>query len=151
MTELWNQLKAMFFTMVMILQSIVDSLVYNSGPAATSSADIASRVIVVFAHLTFVSSKFGGLSSRGETSFGEYNRTFYTAIDIVAASPPKGEELVASLKNLRGAIVGTGEPESGGNSMMLGMSAFYLTVIELLVDQLSVGCIKDCVVPICRR
>lgn len=150
-TKIWARLKAAFFTIVMVLQSIVDSLVYTSGPDAASNPMLASDVIIIFAHLTFVSSKFGGLSNQGETSFREYNRAFYTAVDIVATCPPKGEELVRGLENLRKELKNTENVGEGANSPLLAMTTFYFTAIELLVDQLSTSCISEIVLPACER
>ena len=143
----WTHLKSLLFTAVMLLRSVTDSVLYNSFPA-NSNSTIASRVLETFSHLSFISTKFGGVVARGEGSFREYQRAFYTALDIIAPSPPCGEEMIIQLNRQRQHLVEKQVPK--GHPVLLAVTAFYLTVVEQLVDQISTGVLLHEVLPICR-
>ncbi|KIM29968.1 hypothetical protein M408DRAFT_22410 [Serendipita vermifera MAFF 305830] len=156
----WVHLKALLFTAVMNLQSVTDSVLYNALP---SNPSLASHILEIFSHLSFISTKFGGVVARGEGTFREYQRAFYTALDIVAASPPHGEQLVVRLGEGLGGqmhperpatanLGGQSEPLSQQvQSIQLAKTAYYLAVVEQLVDQLSIGVLLDSVLPICKN
>jgi hypothetical protein len=143
----WIHLKSLLFTAVMLLQSVTDSVLYNPFPA-NSNPTLASRVLETFSHLSFISTKFGGVVARGEGSFREYQRAFYTALDIIAASPPCGEEMIIRLNGQRQELVDKKLPE--GHPVLLAVTAFYLAIVEQLVDQISMKVLLDEVLPICR-
>jgi len=130
----------------MILQSVTDSVLYNLF-SADSNPSLASRVIETFSHLSFISTKFGGVVARGEGSFREYQRAVYTALDIVAASPPCGEEMIIRLGLQRQELVG--KELADGHPVLLAVTAFYLAVVEQLVDQISTRVLLDEVFPVC--
>lgn len=131
----------------MLLQSITDCVLYNSFPEG-SNPTLASRILETFSHLSFISTKFGGVVARGEESFREYQRTFYTALDIIAASPMSGEEVIVRLGRQRQGLVDRGLTE--GHPVLLAVTAFYLTVVEQLVDQISTKMLLEEVLPICQ-
>jgi hypothetical protein len=143
----WTHLKSLLFTAVMLLQSLTDSLLYNSFPE-NSNATLASRVLETFSHLSFISTKFGGVVARGEGSFREYQRAFYTALDIIAASPPCGEDIIIRLGRQRRELVDKELTE--GQPVLLTATAFYLAVVEQLMDQISTTVLLEEVLPICR-
>jgi hypothetical protein len=98
--------------------------------------------------LSFISTKFGGVVARGEGSFKEYQRAFYTSLDIIAASPPCGEEMIIRLGVHRQESVDRKLTE--GHPVLLAVTAFYLAVVEQLVDQISTKVLLGEGMPICR-
>lgn len=146
--KIWNTFKTILFATIMVLQAVIDSLLFLDSTQEHSNARLASEVIKVLGCLSFISIKFGGLSAQGESSFREYKRTFYTALDIVIASPPQGRQLVNQLSEQRRALCGTAGPS---HPAVLALSCFLLQTAEQLIDQLSVSSLTDSVLPICQE
>lgn len=146
---MWTKLKGLLFTTVMILQSVVDAILYNESSTTSSNASLACEVIKIFSRIAFISSKFGGLLAQGEGSFREYRRAYYTALDVVLASPPHGELLVQNLvmhrRELRDGGVNVAHPA------LLAFTVYLFVTAEQLIDQLSAQCLLEEVLPVCRE
>ena len=146
---MWARLKGLLFTTVMILQSVVDAMLYNESSTMSSNASLACEVIKIFSRIAFISSKFGGLSAQGEGSFREYRRAFYIALDIVLASPPHGERLVQTLVMHRRELRDGGV--NGSHPALLAFTGYLFMTAEQLIDQLSAQCLLEEVLPVCRE
>ncbi|KAI0917380.1 hypothetical protein AcW2_007517 [Taiwanofungus camphoratus] len=153
--QLWSILKTLLFTVIMISQSILSTVVFVPSPAAASSsssnvsADVPSAfslaliVLRTLSHLSFVVSQFGGVISTSASDFPELKRTFYMALDVLSASPSESERFVLDLcdwfdKN-------TLAPPA----LVFMKKAYALACIEQLISVLDDVCIRTSVVPLC--
>ncbi|KAG8816498.1 hypothetical protein FRC17_000303 [Serendipita sp. 399] len=147
--NIWATFKTFLFTTVMVLQSVVDSLLYTNISSIEFNAKLAGRIIKTLAHLSFISIEFGGLSAQGEVSFHEYKQTFYTALDIVLTAPSQGDALIQELSAHLKQLGEAGVPQ--GNPCLVAATVFYFHCSEQLIDQLSFQTLSQCVLPICKE
>lgn len=133
----------------MILQSVVDALLYNESPAPLSNASLASNVIKIFSRVAFISSKFGGLSAQGENAFREYKRAYFTTLDIVLASQSHIEGLVRELAEHRVQLKNA--RANSQHPTLLAFTVYYFTTVEQSIDQLSAQCLLEDILPVCRE
>lgn len=113
MTTLWNVLKTLLFTTIMILQSILPALLfvpYPSGSRAdvhgassidgatpASPFDLALMALHVLSHLSFVMPQFGGVTSTAEGGLPELKKAFYMALDVLSESASRSDLFVHQL------------------------------------------------------
>lgn len=107
---MWSTLKTLLFTMIMIVQSVLTTLVYVPQPEpqqqdihASASPDYPSPnsyalvALHIFSHLSFVLPQFGGVTSTAQNSFVELKKVFYTALDILSSDPVESQRFVRIL------------------------------------------------------
>ncbi|PVF96218.1 hypothetical protein CPB86DRAFT_816581 [Serendipita vermifera] len=146
--KLLSTFKSLLFMETMIFQAIVDILTYKKVHNSLSNSEMTANVIIALSHLAFISSQFGGLASQGEGSFPEYRRLFYTAMDIVAPIDLEAERLVQKLSTHLVQFRKQDMPID--HPTLLAKTAFYLSVVEQVVGQLSVQCLQMDVLPVCQ-
>lgn len=81
-TPIWTLLKTLLFSTLLISEAILSSLIYEShlsGAAVSTSLE----VLLSLYHLSFVISKFGGVTAEGD--FPELKKAFYTGLDILSS------------------------------------------------------------------
>ena len=104
---MWNTLKTLLFTNIMIVQAVLSTLVYVPQPPQESHAStsqpsqtphsFALTALHIFSHLSFVLPQFGGVTSTAQNSFVELKKVFYTALDILSSEPTESERFVKIL------------------------------------------------------
>jgi hypothetical protein len=95
----------------MLLQSILSTISY-SRPVASAAAppqlkrdlahlpthsSLALSTLRTLSHLSFVITKFGGVTSTSSASFAEMKRVFYSALDVLSADVDASETFVKAL------------------------------------------------------
>jgi len=89
-------------------------------------------------HLAFVISQFGGVSSLPGQGFQELKKTFYLALDVLAAEPPRAQAYVE-----QACIALSSQSAEGNVAFRKAKEAYTLSSIEQLVPVLSERCLKD--------
>ncbi|KAF7767893.1 hypothetical protein Agabi119p4_7136 [Agaricus bisporus var. burnettii] len=157
---IWTTLKTLLFSVVMISEAILSSVVYikpASSPynqASTTSSELALQVLHIFSHFSFIISQFGGVTSTSP-GFEQLKKTFYLALDILSQvdSASYGgqsrnslpEDYVRDQSLFLQSPSFTNAPKSIKNSK----KAIVLASIEQLVPALSEDCIREHVLDIC--
>ncbi|KAF7299206.1 hypothetical protein MIND_00869300 [Mycena indigotica] len=129
LTLVWNNLKTFLFAHIMIAEATLSALVYIPEPPSS----IPLTVLHTLHHLSFVVSQFGGLSTAAQPGFAELRKTFYLALDLIAA----GTASDTFVKELVGHTSGD-----------LAKTAYELTCIEQLVPVLTDDCIRSDAIPL---
>jgi hypothetical protein len=163
----------------MLLQSILSTITY-SRPVTSATvppkfkqslthlpthSSLASSTLRTLSHLSFVITKFGGVTSTSSDGFAELKRVFYSALDVLSADVEASEEFVRVL-SLHGwstwilrhdaftdlfiqveATSSTGD--SPAEPLARARQAFNLACVEQLVPLLSLDTIEHCVFPLC--
>ncbi|KAI0304338.1 hypothetical protein B0F90DRAFT_1815685 [Multifurca ochricompacta] len=159
--NIWTVLKTLLFTTIMLLQSILSTIVYSSPVACTivslqpkpSSAhlpthsSLALLTLRTLSQLSFVISKFGGVTSTSGAGFAELKRVFYSALDVLSVDAEASEKFVKALS--------THAPASSSLKPQLAepltraRQAFNLACVEQLVPLLSLDTIEYFAFPLC--
>jgi hypothetical protein len=71
------------------------SLPTDNPPSLPSVSVLARTILNLFSHLSFVISRFGGVTAEG--GFSELKKVFYLALDILAADRKAAETYVREL------------------------------------------------------
>jgi hypothetical protein len=97
--------------MIMLLQSILSAITY-SHPLASAVTPLKSKgspthlpthsslalsTLRTLSHLSFVITKFGGVTSTSSAGFAELKRVFYTALDVLSGDVEASETFVKAL------------------------------------------------------
>lgn len=99
--KIWNTLKTLLFTNIMIAQAVLTALVYTSPPPSSCSPyELALSALQILSQLSFVLPQFGGVTSTAQGGFSELKKVFYTALDILSADKEKSERFVRGLSDL---------------------------------------------------
>jgi hypothetical protein len=105
----------LLFTTIMLSQSILSTITYSSPPSSAlppldsmrsfahlpSHSSLALSILRTLYQLSFVITKFGGVTSTSSAGFAELKRVFYSALDILSADVEASETFVKAL-NPRG-------------------------------------------------
>ncbi|KAL4244684.1 hypothetical protein ABKN59_010246 [Abortiporus biennis] len=158
--NMWNVLKTMLFTTIMIVQSVLTTLVYVPQPSSSSSVpsseqsnplgspySFALTSLHIFSHLSFILPQFGGVASTSEGGLPELKKVFYTALDILSADQEDGKRFVKELKDEMDVL------EKGGSlpsHFIYAKKAYALACIEQLVAVLDDDSIRNHVFPMCE-
>jgi hypothetical protein len=160
-TKIWTVLKTLLFTTIMLLQSILSTITY-SRPVTSATvppkfkqslthlpthSSLASSTLRTLSHLSFVITKFGGVTSTSSDGFAELKRVFYSALDVLSADVEASEEFVRVLSLHVEATSSTGD--SPAEPLARARQAFNLACVEQLVPLLSLDTIEHCVFPLC--
>ncbi|KAF8895163.1 hypothetical protein BD779DRAFT_1497859 [Infundibulicybe gibba] len=150
--SIWALLKTMLFSIIMISDAGLSSIVFlppptrsstTSGPSSKQITPIhlALCTLQTLSHLSFVISQFGGVTGQG---FNELRKTFYLALDILAAGTNETSgEAEAWVRGVCSA------PSIGVSIVDNSKKAYALASIEQLVPVLSESCLSDYVFPLC--
>ena len=144
LTQAWGVLKTILFVAVMVQQSIVNAMVYLPPPSPKSlsslepdvtPASLARLLLQSLSNLSFVITKFGGVTSTARTSvFPQLRRLFYSALDVLSTNHPASEKFVI-------ALCQTGKQNStsmkSSKAMENAKMAFSLASIEQLVPNVG--------------
>ena len=104
-TNIWTVLKTLLFTTVMLLQSILSTITYSHPLASVvtpsthlpTHSSLALSTLRTLSHLSFVVTKFGGVTSTSTAGFAELKRVFYTALDVLSGDVEASETFVKAL------------------------------------------------------
>jgi hypothetical protein len=91
----------------MLLQSILSTITYSRPVAPPklkrdlahlpTHSSLALSTLRTLSHLSFVISKFGGVTSMSSVSFAEMKRVCYSALDVLSADVGASETFVKAL------------------------------------------------------
>ena len=163
----------------MLLQSILSTITYSYPVTSAvpppkfkqslehppTHSSLALSTLRTLSHLSFVITKFGGVTSTSSDGFAELKRVFYSALDVLSADVEASENFVKA-SSLHGwstwilrhdtftdlsiqveASSSTGERPM--DPLTRARQAFNLACVEQLVPLLSLDTIEHCVFPLC--
>ncbi|KIO18634.1 hypothetical protein M407DRAFT_157454 [Tulasnella calospora MUT 4182] len=149
LTSLWNVLKSLLFSSIMIAQSMLLVMSFEPHPSQlwlkpdTHTHALASAIVSMFLHFSFITSKFGGgLTSHGG-GFTEQKKVFYGALDILAADPWETE---LCMKRIAGKLPGLSLELS--HPVREARTSFFLACSEQLMPKLSETLVEHTVLPV---
>jgi hypothetical protein len=92
---------------VMLSQSVLSTITYTPPVSSTAAppdperaathSSLALSTLRTLSHLSFVITKFGGVTSTSGVGFAELKRVFYSALDVLSADVEASETFVKSL------------------------------------------------------
>jgi len=140
LTHAWGALKTILFATVMVQQSVITATIYLPPPSSktilplepnVTPASLARLLLQTLSNLSFVITKFGGVTSTAHTSvFPQLRRLFYSALDVLSTDQVVSERFVVGLCQ----IGGRGTTSSKSSKVMeSARMAFALACIEQLV------------------
>ncbi|KAF9514564.1 hypothetical protein BS47DRAFT_1342867 [Hydnum rufescens UP504] len=143
--QLWNVFKTLLFSAVLIFQSIIDVIILQNSPHSTisslpSSGGLASEILGSLFHLSFISSKFGGLTAEGG-GFTEQKRTFFAALDILSGDSSASEALLGSLVS---------NSDGSSEAVRRSRAAFFLACAEQLIPVVGDHIIESSILPFAK-
>lgn len=177
--NIWTVLRTLLFTIILLSQSILSTITYTrplSSAAASlrpgqpfahlpTHSSLALLTLSTLSRLSFVITKFGGVTSTSTAGLAELKRVFYSALDVLSADVEASETFVRSL-NAHGwstwvlchdlfadlsirvtASSSTGQRPAG--PLTRARQAFNIACVEQLVPQLSPNTIEHSVFPLC--
>jgi hypothetical protein len=156
LTQAWGVLKTILFVTVMVQQSVINATVYLPPPSSktlsplepnVTPASLARLLLQILSNLSFVITKFGGVTSTARTSvFPQLRRLFYSALDVLSTNQPASEQFVVTLcqnrKQNSTSIISSKVME---NAKM----AFSLACIEQLVPNVGEESIQGQIFEMC--
>jgi hypothetical protein len=153
LTQAWGVLKTILFVTVMVQQSVITATIYLPPPSSkimsslepnVTPASVACTLLQTLSNLSFVITKFGGVTSTARTSvFPQLRRLFYSALDVLSTSQAASEKFVIGL-----CQPGKHNPTSS-KVMENAKMAFSLTCIEQLVPNVEEDGIQNQILNIC--
>lgn len=154
--NIWTILKTLLFMTVMLSQSVLSTTTYTPVSSIAASSDpersathssLALSTLRTLSHLSFVITKFGGVTSTSDVGFAELKRVFYSALDVLSADVEASETFVKSLDTHVSASSSTGGRTT--NPLIRARQTFNLACIEQLVPLLSLVTIENVAFPLC--
>ncbi|TDL23183.1 hypothetical protein BD410DRAFT_858264 [Rickenella mellea] len=153
-TELWTVLKTLLFSVVMVSQTILSTVVFDSAglahPDVLTDAEFAMNVLWMLSHLSFIISKFGGVVVTGQShradGFKELKKVFHTALDVLSADKGQSEAFVQRLSETTGLVY---EPERQPLCYH-AWKAYALGCVEQLIPVINEQCTENYVLPMCQ-
>lgn len=156
LTLAWDVLKSILFATVMVQQSVVTATIYLP-PSSTeimsllephiTPASLALLLLQTLSNLSFVITKFGGVTSTARTSvFPQLRRVFYSALDVLSTNQAASEKFVIGLCQTGKQNV---TPSRSSKVMESARMAFSLACIEQLVPNISEEKIQNQIFDIC--
>ena len=156
LTQAWDVLKTILFATVMVQQSVVTATIYLPPPPTKTvssrepnimPAPIAWTILQGLSNLSFVITKFGGVTSTSRTPvFPQLRRLFYSALDVLSADQASSEKFVIYLLQ-------TGKknttPSKSSKMMENAKMAFSLACIEQLVPKIDDEGVQSRIFDIC--
>lgn len=111
-TQLWTFLKTLLFSTVMLAQAVLSTTLFLPPVASSSSqrapdtaVELSSSVLKTLSHLSFIISKFGGVTVTSQSEdgdgrgFKELKSVFYTALDIISGDQLRSEDFLRIIVN----------------------------------------------------
>lgn len=156
LTQAWGVLKTILFATVMVQQSVINATVYLPPPSSNTlsplepnvtPASLAWLLLQTFSNLSFVVTKFGGVTSTARVSgFPQLRRLFYSALDVLSTNRPASEKFVITL-----CQTGKKNSTSMKSSKMMESAkmAFSLACIEQLVPNVGEERIQSQIFEMC--
>ena len=106
-TEIWKIFKTLLFSTVLVSQSFLTVIKFHRPPAPLPSIAfvpsqpwsphaLAARVLSLFNHLAFISSKMGSGTTSSGGGFTEQKRAYFTALDILSQDYAETEVFVTT-------------------------------------------------------
>jgi hypothetical protein len=123
-----------------------------------TSGGLASGILGTLFHLSFISSKFGGLTADGG-GFTEQKRTFFAALDVISADSGASEVLLSSLVSNPGKPCSicpsvTQPPtcvvDGALKTVWRSRAAFFLACAEQLIPVVSDKTIESSILPFAK-
>ena len=156
LTQAWGVLKTILFVTVMVQQSVVTAMIYLPPPLSkivspleqtVTPASLAWLLLQTLSNLSFVITKFGGVTSTARTSvFPQLRRLFYSALDVLSTNQVASEKFVITLCH-------TGKQNSASMKSSKVMDsakmAFSLACIEQLVPNVGEERIQSQIFEMC--
>ncbi|TFK68447.1 hypothetical protein BDN72DRAFT_681562 [Pluteus cervinus] len=147
--SIWTSLKTILFCVIMIADAGLSADLFlppkpTGHPLHHAPQEHALSTLHTFAHLAFVISQFGGVTTTSTHAFKELKKTFYLAIDVLAYAPLTCEKFVDELHRI---TVSNNAPP--GSVHAVAQKAYVLAAIEQLVPVLTPQRIENFVFPIC--
>ena len=178
--NIWTILKTLLFMTVMLSQSVLSTITYTRPVSSTAApqepersathtpthSSLALSTLRTLSHLSFVITKFGGVTSTSNVGFAELKRVFYSALDVLSADVEASETFVKSL-NTHGLSITwccpnhfthislfqvSASSSTGGhtaNPLIRARQTFNLACIEQLVPLLGLETIENIAFPLC--
>lgn len=144
LTQAWGVLKNMLFVTVMVQQSVVAATIYLPPPlskiapslgSGVAPASVAWILLQALSNLSFVITKFGGVTSTTRASvFPQLRRLFYSALDVLSTNQVASEKFVLGLCQTEKQDA-TSSKQS--KVMKNAKTAFSLACIEQLIQNLE--------------
>jgi hypothetical protein len=118
--NIWTILKTLLFMTVMLSQSVLSTITYTHPVSSTAAppepersathmathSSLALSTLRTLSHLSFVITKFGGVTSTSSVGFAELKRVFYSALDVLSADVEASETFVKTLNTHGSSITG---------------------------------------------
>ena len=156
LVQAWGTLKTILFATVMVQQSIINAAIYlpPSSSRAISSLEsdvtppsLALVLLQTLSNLSFVITKFGGVTSTTRTSvFPQLRRLFYSGLDVLSTDHSASENFVVQLcQTGKQNSMSTESPKVMGDAKM----AFSLACIEQLAPNVSEERIQSQIFEMC--
>ena len=156
LTQAWGVLKTVLFATVMVQQSVVTAAIYLPPPSKRAAALLEPNVtpaslvwllLQTLSNLSFVITKFGGVTSTARTSvFPQLRRLFYSALDVLSTDQAASEKFVIHLCQTGKEYVTSSKSPKAMESAQL---AFSLACIEQLVPAIGEEQIQGQVFDVC--
>jgi hypothetical protein len=110
-TNIWTVLKTLLFTTIMLSQSILSTITYSPPLSSTvppldsvrslarlpTHSSLALSILHTLSQLSFVITKFGGVTSTTSDGLAELKRVFYSALDLLSADVEASETFVKTM------------------------------------------------------
>ncbi|KAF8272006.1 hypothetical protein EI94DRAFT_1796647 [Lactarius quietus] len=156
--NIWTVLKTLLFMTVMLSQSVLSTITYTRPASSTvaphepathmpTHSSLALSTLRTLSHLSFVITKFGGVTSTSGAGFAELKRVFYSALDVLSADIEASETFVKSLNTHVSASSST--EGRTANPLIRARQTFNLACIEQLVPLLCLDTIENVAFPLC--
>ncbi|KII86643.1 hypothetical protein PLICRDRAFT_55560 [Plicaturopsis crispa FD-325 SS-3] len=153
-TDRWTLLKTLLFSTVMIVDAVLSTAIFlppQSYPSHSSSSNVSSpptrltlHTLYALNHLAPLISHFGGLST-ASGGFTELKKTFYLALDVLAADPCASEEFVGRICSISSDATVVGVFKDSRQAHI----AFALACVEQLIPVLSAGIVQGVILDFC--
>ncbi|KAH0586555.1 hypothetical protein J132_08258 [Termitomyces sp. J132] len=164
--SIWLMLKTLLFSIVMVSDSALGSVVYvrpqalSSNQTQVSSHTLAKSVLQTLSHLSFVVSRFGGVTATAtgdSPGFVELRKVFYIALDVLSAEEGDQQMLGRDFNHcesfVKDMVIDLGSdtfvPGDHSGTFQQAKTAYTLACIEQLVPSLGVSCLEDYVWRLC--
>jgi len=156
LTQAWGVLKSVLFATVMVQQSVITAVTYLPQASAkfvpplepnVTPASLALLTLQTLSNLSFVITKFGGVSSTARTSvFPQLRRLFYSALDVLSTDQAASEKFVI---NLCQTVKRNAASSKASKTMESAKAAFSLACIEQLVPSVCEERVQTRILDLC--
>ena len=156
LTQAWGVLKSILFVTVMVQHSVVTATIYlpshslkimSPSEQNVTPASLALVLLQALSNLSFVITKFGGVTSTAPISvFPQLRRLFYSALDVLSTDQAASEKFVVGLCQ---TMKPNDTSSKSSKSMKSANKAFSLACIEQLVPNICEERIRSHIFDMC--